>query len=343
MEFALLFGMRSFVAGLIVSLILIPTGYVKAATRSTEASCAFKDLRQQIGPIRNQGNMGWCFANAAADLLTFKYRAILGHEQVSADYLALAYNTTWLWRSPMEAGGYVTFAAQEAIFHGLCPQSIESNLLAGSAGRTLKTKLALLNEVKTRYDVDGFEKTYAWLQAMSFRAHASHDPLLLMPKAHLEFLLKNSHDKTFALKFGNYYCDTSRIKVNAEPVVRFDITMIPHASARINDPLEAMGLAKMHSLLDHNNIIAVSYFPEFFKRSIKNSPNLKGGEHASIIAGRRWNAANNTCEVLLRNSWGSQCAYKNPELNAPGVCDAGNLWIHDKDFAKYLQAITYID
>ena len=50
-------------------------------------TCQPTDLRDKLGPVRNQDTMGWCYAFAAADLLT----ADTG-KTISAFDIALNYN-----------------------------------------------------------------------------------------------------------------------------------------------------------------------------------------------------------------------------------------------------------
>jgi hypothetical protein len=54
--------------------------------------CSFRDVSVEIGPVRSQGDIGWCYANAAADLLSFHYRNELHGQPVSALYTALLFN-----------------------------------------------------------------------------------------------------------------------------------------------------------------------------------------------------------------------------------------------------------
>jgi len=56
--------------------------------KSTIETCTPVDLRNKLGPLRDQGKTGWCFAYTAADLLTAK----LGKE-VSAIGVAISTKT----------------------------------------------------------------------------------------------------------------------------------------------------------------------------------------------------------------------------------------------------------
>src|SRR5690606_23341610 len=66
--------------------------------------------------------------------------------------------------------------------------------------------------------------------------------------------------------------------------------------------------------------------------------------HSILVIGRRWNAERNTCQILLRNSWGEHCK---PEYSSrapwscggPGETD-GQIWIDSDDFAANAYRLT---
>jgi hypothetical protein len=337
---------------IIVSVFLIEDSAHAEAFGSSPQTCSDVDLRSEIGPIRDQGDIGWCFANASADLLTFHYRHILLGEQVSAGYLAIAYNNLWsAWRKPTESGGFVSATTYQAIRDGLCPREAETVLLSHGIEKGLSEKLNFLTELKTRYDGSGFRATYKWIHQQAEAAKALDSPLLQMPVADLEELLASSTPKNFLKNFADHFCQ-NRINglpkdfvwtdpvawFHDSPQIEFDET--PHLEA-ITPVMQNWALKDLHHQLDRSNIVAVDYFPQFFDRPIATPVDTNGSTHASIIAGRRWNKEAKRCELLLRNSWGTGCHYKNPELQAPGYCDGGNLWIPEKDFAKYLTGVVY--
>lgn len=49
--------------------------------------------------------------------------------------------------------------------------------------------------------------------------------------------------------------------------------------------------------------------------------------HIAVVIGRR--KKGNSCQYLLRNSWGKKCNYKNPKINSN--CEAGDVWLDSTD------------
>ncbi len=97
-------------------------------------------------------------------------------------------------------------------------------------------------------------------------------------------------------------------------------------------------------------------------------PMSGNGRHASMIIGRRKNTANNKCQYLVRNSWGSSCDTTPPHitlppdlLNDPALpfsyrasvnkksiyspdwdCDKGNIWVDADVLTKSIYGVSYL-
>ncbi len=67
---------------------------------SSKEECASME-RIQVGPIRDQGDIGWSYANAAADLMSFEYRDQLEGKQTSAIYTALTFTDSFIADLPI--------------------------------------------------------------------------------------------------------------------------------------------------------------------------------------------------------------------------------------------------
>jgi hypothetical protein len=123
------------------------------AANGNKSLCSAVDLREEMGPIRNQGDMGWCYANAAADLLSFKLRKELHGQQVSAAYTALTYLRT-LSYLPTTDGGYVSAAILMAEKNGLCTRALEDKVQnTGLTNLTLNERLDALQNFKKDWDL----------------------------------------------------------------------------------------------------------------------------------------------------------------------------------------------
>lgn len=82
----------------------------------------------------------------------------------------------------------------------------------------------------------------------------------------------------------------------------------------------------------------------------KNDGTDDCGAHSSLVIGSRWNKKSNSCELLVRNTWGEQCssykkyyptktALKRKSKGGPVnqfdvKCEDGNIWVDYKDLEK---------
>lgn len=85
-----------------------------------EKYCDEKDLSADFGPVRDQSNIGWCYANVAADMMTYQYKKELSGARVSAGYVALAFNEV-MFKKPNDDAGDVIPAILAAEYFGVCP------------------------------------------------------------------------------------------------------------------------------------------------------------------------------------------------------------------------------
>ena len=61
------------------------------------------------------------------------------------------------------------------------------------------------------------------------------------------------------------------------------------------------------------------------------------GSHASLVIGSRWNPDRKSCELLVRNSWGTSCTSYQPHYPSTKKssqfdvkCEGGNIWVDYK-------------
>jgi hypothetical protein len=88
--------------------------------------------------------------------------------------------------------------------------------------------------------------------------------------------------------------------------------------------------------------------PLTFKKNSKGQ-NICGG-HASLIIGSRWNKKAKSCELLVRNSWGTGCkSYKAGYPAKSSIvtgqdikCEAGNIWVDYKELEKNIYRAQYL-
>lgn len=107
------------------------------------------DLRQWMGPIRNQSNKGWCYANVASDLLSYHFMDPQKGQSASAIFTALSYISEYVEGSDgVIDGGNAHRAVMAAKEIGVCPRRYDETLLwSGSNIGNLKAKLQFVSKL----------------------------------------------------------------------------------------------------------------------------------------------------------------------------------------------------
>jgi hypothetical protein len=118
-------------------------------------------------------------------------------------------------------------------------------------------------------------------------------------------------------------CETSRAVLP-----RFSINQ------KINTPGDTL---KMASLLDEQKVFAIDYFSGVLENTKKIKRTI-GSLHTSLIVGKRWNQEKNSCEFLVRNSYGLSCDGYDPSLS----CDKGSIWMPEKTLKKAYLIMTWL-
>lgn len=81
--------------------------------------------------------------------------------------------------------------------------------------------------------------------------------------------------------------------------------------------------------------MGISYCSRVLLHGKSTNPNQPCEDHASLVIGKR-TSPEGTCQVLIRNSWGSGCAPYSPDWE----CDQGNIWVETDVFSQNLQSVV---
>ena len=99
-------------------------------------------------------------------------------------------------------------------------------------------------------------------------------------------------------------------------------------------------LAQIHSLLSPSTKIPVgiTYCHEsLLQREVQNCP----AGHSSVIIGQRFDNETNTCEYLVRDSYGNP-DMKNQIFKYAWPNDKGSLWVPEKNLVATITSLTWI-
>lgn len=272
-------------------------------------------LRQHFTTPRNQDSIGWCYAFAAADLVS----AELG-VPVSSLHTSLIYNQTQeniliknhsdevqknnffegraKFRYVYENGSLSAAVRALSAHRLVCPES--SLPFDQHQGRTTMQLIYKMEELKETIDANRLSETMvcnelnAILPGFGFN-HATNPEIARK-------LLQNEINSSME----------RLVETNCRKQIQvpsFRITAIQPGKDY---------LTQINNLVSQGKPVAVNY-------DIKDITQSRG-RHINIITARRWN--NGKCEYKLRNSWGQSCAALNPEFDCNKA--EGSFWVSDK-------------
>ena len=303
---------------------------------STAKTCPTVDLRKEFGSIRDQGTYGWCGSFALADLIGHKLK-VKPPDLVSALDVAVTYVT----QSPADLDS-IPASARSSITAWI--PKIRGRPMNKRAGSTAvgpyisyiyRGKLCLESQISSEKMV---------------RDH--HDEFDLLGRqienSDLNFLEKKVKEPVFSTTCN---CDTTSTGFNfatmkaansavndwsaAQVRMTHDHICKPNADLVRLQQNPAVGLNFRHRNLQENSQpladlsdaflndkkpFAIGYNANAFK--INPKPGLPAN-HMSLVAGRRWDKKTQSCQLLVRNSWGTKCDLYSSDVD----CEKGYLWI----------------
>jgi hypothetical protein len=306
-----------------IFLFVIPT-FVQAYSPTQESACTSLDLRDEtLGEVRNQGQISWCFAFTASDMLSHTFH----HERISAADVALNYNESLVGR----------------IMSTVSPN--------GSPHETGLTKVALIKAMKDGWCPESVFPSEKWIRVSNGKEEEVPMPEAMKEIAGLHkirkdlteknlpfwFKFKNVHPKNFisflqTKNLRNFYqslrltaCENDRHEFDSRwktKMVLRNASVFP----RIN---EQLNLGRMVGLDYDSRILASATH-----RGVKLSE-----LHTSSIVGRRWNEEKRTCEYLIRNSYGSSCSSR---YDRSYDCQNGQLWLNESQIYGSMTSVVYM-
>ncbi len=294
--------------------------------RAQPSSCRTVDLRAEFGPPRSQGNVGWCYANTAADLISHHYRKEL-KEPVSAVEIALNFNYYWTVENFRE-GGFIFLALDLAMRTGSCPGHLDQVLFGKGTQQTLKDKINFILDLKTRLDQGQVEYVKKAIEASQragsiLKSERALDIMTVMALSKPGNVLGN---------LAQMICKGQRHQFSSRADIEWSSIYTGSSRQRL--------INRLNKQLDNKNPVGIAYYAGFFDSA--TAPKSGADRHMSLVVGRKWDKKTNSCEYLIRNSWGTRCTgYKNSILK--DKCEAGNVWVDETTLKTYLYGVTFLE
>lgn len=342
---------------IIRTLLILPLVFI-LATASAQAQnvsgCSNEDMSAELGEVRSQGNIGWCYANTVADLLSFKFRKQWNGRQASAIFTALGYNFKQNSNEPgnyiFTEGGDIKYAIGYAKEFGYaCPRQLDNIFINGGSDLEIRQKLFLAEKLKGLYvrrtlspaDLKIYRDYVQELRAkQSVLTFISDESLERALGFNLNFavieiakeicrpyqmpmsLSKEQIHRNYVERDNHYYFD---------PVQKKNVLLYPNTMPTLDAQLSA------------KNVVGIDYQINLISTDLKDD-----GGHASVVVGRRL-MPNGQCLYKIRNSWGASCddtvnGVVHNRYNSKVVkCEDGHVWVSRENLIKSLIGIAYID
>lgn len=305
----------------------IPSGdkFTSLRQPQSETDCRSLDLRPQFGPPRTQGNVGWCYANATADLISYHYRHEL-EQPASAIAIALNFNYHWL-ADNMREGGFMFLALQNTFRTGVCPQYFDQEIMTKGKVNTLREKLNFILNLKEK--LDNNETEYVYDQIISSQNMGS--VLNHFKPYDLMTIMAQSKKTNVLSRISESLCGKHRHHFKKSAKVNWSTKYLLNTKSRIFENL--------NRALDQDTPAGIAYFAGFFEDD--HAPRNSSNRHMSVVVGRKFNYKTSSCEYLVRNSYGSHCrSYTNPRFK--DKCESGHLWVDGETLKDNLYGVTYL-
>lgn len=275
--------------------------------------CADVPPPANLPPVRNQSTAACCFAYTASDLISFK----IG-QTVSALDVAIADNLVKKGGANISAtelcnGGSIESAVTSSEARGFCSEKDfpSTDYNSSPKYKDIQASFTRLIEFQKKFDAHPSDSVNCHeiegIVAHFFPNQNLKDLLAVVQASNVKTILANLNEKTCL----------DRIH--------------PHAPLKVTEIGDTQVLhQKIHEQVGKGNIIGIEYHVAGLLNE-KGLSMLQGGDsHASSIIGRRFH--DGQCELLLRNSWGSECSVYREDLQKN--CSGGKVWIPSGDLGR---------
>jgi hypothetical protein len=307
-------------------------------------------LRKFFSTPRDQGEIGWCYGFAAADLLSAHLGADISGFHVAAIHNSAARKNPRRWYLQEKIGkkihqvhdwneeplamrqetyegapmvhnkSYSPLALRDVMKHGyVCRE----NDLPFDPVHTSRFIYVLEFIRATRKDI---RKSGGLSEDQLCAISQKLEPLNLALDASeiIEMTLSKDLNHTLA-QIAKAQC-----KHEAVIVPRFKVKEMPtiQQSKKTNSK---EFLSNISNLLANGKPVEVTYNT--------NEYTEVSGMHSSIVVARRWH--NGKCQFKIRNSWGKSCALYKSTVDCEE--ETGSFWVNDEHFAKATRSSYYIE
>lgn len=323
----------------------------------SDASCFPRDYRAAVGPNRDQGDLGWCYAFTSADLITQRTGVFVSAADLATGFLlgdgpAIHRTAGPALRAFLRANPGFDAHMKKYRFDGqgdLSAKGILTDKGLLSSGGTEDVTLVFANlrglclERSLPSRDDGMMK----LLTAAAKAHAERSRRIGAPASRRQDDATSPVLDPVAVSKGDFFREEvgrlcARVRPPAELIPRVlqwaetaDHYRKLLRSGRVRVDREgALTMRELNRVLDSNRIAAIGWGADAFM-----TPDGDDDDHSSVIVARR--LRNGVCHYLLRNSYGEDCSDYRPPFRSR--CERGNVWVTADELVQTVYAVTSLE
>ncbi len=298
--------------------------------KARKASC--KDQINLKKPLsldrpKNQDSVNWCFSYAASDLIANETG-----EEPSAAYVGL--NTLKYFSNPGD--GFIGKIINGIKKNGTCTESTFNSSDYRFSEKYKDYEIAQLGDdlLKFYKVVTDGKKTKQEAVSLFCSETKMADSIKeffpgMSEGALVDLILAYRKDK-------DSYVLASMVNGKC-PVKK--IPALNNLNPKFIDRVNTSNWSEVDKVISQGKILGIEYDAGILTKYDYSPDPLSG--HASSIVGRRWNDKTNSCEYLLRNSWGKPCSGYSEDYE----CNNGHIWMAESFFQyqPVIRRAVYLD
>jgi hypothetical protein len=304
-----------------------------------QENCTSVDLRK-LGKLstvnRTQGEIDWCYAHSAADLVQFFFAS----EELSAANIALNYaggqfaGSLYHSKKIIEVikkkkkskgfgpaylrseGGFIELALKNSFEQGFCSRNVmPDEFIEKVDNQTLETQ-------QHDYELAMREIMQMAHKGWDKHSHQYSYKIKSIKDSTLEEIVENNKPAEIFSEINNRLC-SDRIFFPAPQIKKL---------VRGRNIFK-----KIDQQMNLQNLVVIDFSAKVL-RDKNLSYKMFKALHTTPLVGRRWNTKENSCEYLIRNHSGSGCA----KYDKSYVCEEGNIWVPQKYLKNSIIRGTYL-
>ena len=323
-----------------------PQAFVK---RTDPASCTTqgKAIRAKLGPVRNQGGLGWCFGSVAADLLSLQAGRRISDLDLSLQYfrhqegrrknsrgekVGAQDSVTKFW------AGSVGEAINMATATGVCsegkevrpPDFMHRLFLANAEEFTNSTVMKSDQYVSSaafqlieRSVGRNLEELIGSPEQTCWSVLTAQSLLPNLNSWNIIATLSSARSKEEAMHW------LFRQGCKREPIALPPKTRYIELQGYGAPPYGGQFYEGIDMYLNEGTPIAIGYDAKGVLASAAGNSALREAPHAGLIVGREFR--DGACQYLVRNSGGPSCNQFAPPFNGRRRCERGQYWITEEE------------